>query len=113
MTYLMQNSDGQITEPHSVSAGLDYPGIGPIHAHLRDTNRVEYHSITDSEALQAGMLLARTTGIIPALESAHALAILEHIQCNSGDNVVVNLSGRGDKDLSAYERFMEFNKSTR
>jgi tryptophan synthase beta chain len=111
MTYLMQDDDGQITEPHSISAGLDYPGIGPIHAYLRDTNRVEYHSITDTEALRAGMLLARTTGIIPALESAHALAILEQIRFKTSDRVVVNLSGRGDKDLSAYQRFIESDNS--
>jgi tryptophan synthase beta subunit len=107
MTYLMQNADGQIVEPHSISAGLDYPGVGPIHAYLQETGRVEYHSVTDDEALRAGMLLASTTGIIPALESAHALAYLDRIQCKEDDVVVINLSGRGDKDLATYERFAE------
>jgi len=103
MTYLLQNEDGQIVEPHSISAGLDYPGIGPIHAHLREVKRVEYYCVTDTEAVSAGMLLAKTTGIIPALESAHALAYLEHMRFLGHEVVVINLSGRGDKDMSVYE----------
>jgi tryptophan synthase beta subunit len=101
-TMLIQNSDGQITEPHSISAGLDYPGVGPFHAHLAESKRVEYVSATDAEALEAGFLLARLEGIIPALESAHALAHLEKMALKPEDIVVVNISGRGDKDLSTY-----------
>ena len=101
-TMLMQNEDGQITEPHSISAGLDYPGVGPIHAHLSESGRAEYVSITDQEALDAGYLLTKLEGIIPALESAHALAHLEKMTLNEDDIVIVNLSGRGDKDLSTY-----------
>jgi len=101
-TMLMQNEDGQIIEPHSISAGLDYPGVGPVHAHLSESKRAEYVSITDDEALQAGYLLTKLEGIIPALESAHALAYLEKMKFRASDIVVVNLSGRGDKDLSTY-----------
>jgi tryptophan synthase beta chain len=101
-TLLMQNDDGQITEPYSISAGLDYPGIGPQHSHLFKTNRTEFLNATDEEALEAAMMLTRMEGIIPALESAHALAALKKINFNSKDNVVVNLSGRGDKDLETY-----------
>ncbi len=102
MTYLMQNKDGQITEPHSISAGLDYPGIGPIHAYLHDSKRVKYTSVTDEQALRAGVRLSRTEGIIPALESAHALAMLDELTLEKDATVVVNLSGRGDKDLETY-----------
>jgi tryptophan synthase beta chain len=102
MTYLMQTSDGQVVEPFSISAGLDYPGIGPIHAHLFTNGRARFESITDDEALQAGKFLARTEGIIPALESAHALAYLEKLRAKPDEIVVVNLSGRGDKDLQTY-----------
>jgi len=101
-TLLMQTEDGQIVEPYSISAGLDYPGIGPLHAHLIATGRAEAVSITDDEALSAAFLLARIEGIIPALETAHALAALENIRFQESDVVVVNLSGRGDKDLAAY-----------
>jgi len=101
-TMLIQNSDGQITEPHSISAGLDYPGVGPFHAHLAESKLAEYVSATDAEALEAGFLLTRLEGIIPALESAHALAHLEKMALKPEDIVVVNLSGRGDKDLSTY-----------
>lgn len=104
-TYLMQTDDGQIVEPHSISAGLDYPGIGPAHAYLRDTNKIEVVNITDDEALKAGLMLTRTDGIIPALESAHAIAYLEHLQAGPDDVVVVNLSGRGDKDLITYQNY--------
>lgn len=101
-SYLMQDSDGQVTEPHSISAGLDYPGIGPQHAFLNETGRVQYHSITDAEALEAGHFLSRTEGIIPALESAHAIAYLGKMQLSKNDLVVISLSGRGDKDLDIY-----------
>ena len=101
-TYLMQTEDGQIIEPHSISAGLDYPGIGPLHAYLHDTKRVKYISINDDEALKAGFMLTKIEGILPALESAHAVAVLEKIKFNSDDVVVINISGRGDKDLANY-----------
>lgn len=101
-TILMQNEDGQVTEPYSISAGLDYPGIGPIHAHLFESGRAEFIYVTDDEALEAGIGLSRAEGIIPALESAHAIAALAKLQFKKNDVVVVNLSGRGDKDMSAY-----------
>lgn len=105
MTYLMQTGDGQIVEPHSVSAGLDYPGIGPAHAYLNETNKIQVVSITDEEALKAGLMLTRTDGIIPALESAHAIAYLEYLKATPEEVVVVNLSGRGDKDLLTYQNY--------
>lgn len=101
-TLLMQNEDGQITEPYSISAGLDYPGIGPLHAWLNRSGRAEVINITDDEALKAAFLLTRMEGIIPALETAHALAALENLKMEPGQVVVVNLSGRGDKDMDAY-----------
>ncbi|WP_421921265.1 tryptophan synthase subunit beta [Marinifilum sp.] len=101
-TMLMQDDDGQITEPYSISAGLDYPGVGPLHAHLAVSGRAQFLSATDEEALNAAKLLAESEGIIPALESAHALAVLEKLQFKKGDVVVVNLSGRGDKDMETY-----------
>ena len=101
-TILMQTDDGQVVEPHSVSAGLDYPGIGPMHAHLFDVGRVQFVSATDDESLKAGIDLSRAEGIIPALESAHALAALNKYKFEKDDVVVVNLSGRGDKDLETY-----------
>ncbi|MDR6785045.1 tryptophan synthase beta chain [Pedobacter africanus] len=102
---LMQTHDGQVVEPHSVSAGLDYPGIGPQHAHLFKTGRGRYVSITDDESLQAGLLLTQMEGIIPAIESAHALAYLEKMSFNGKENVVVCLSGRGDKDMDTYMKY--------
>lgn len=105
-TLLMQTDDGQIIEPYSISAGLDYPGIGPLHAHLIDTGRAEAVSITDDEAVKAAYFLARTEGIIPALESAHAFAALEKKQFGKTENVVVNLSGRGDKDLATFIKYL-------
>jgi tryptophan synthase beta chain len=99
---LMQTHDGQVVEPHSVSAGLDYPGIGPQHAHLFKTGRGQYVSITDEESLDAGLLLTQLEGIIPAIESAHALAYLEKMTFTGAENVVVCLSGRGDKDMDTY-----------
>lgn len=101
-TLLMQTEDGQITEPHSISAGLDYPGIGPLHAHLNQSGRAEFLSATDDEALEAAMELTRLEGIIPALESAHAIAALKKIKMKENNIVVVNLSGRGDKDMTTY-----------
>jgi len=100
-TYLMENEDGQIAETHSISAGLDYPGVGPEHSHLKDLGRVEYSSVTDDEALAAFNALNSLEGILPALESAHALAWVQR-ECPAMDNndvVIVNLSGRGDKDI--------------
>jgi tryptophan synthase beta chain len=102
---LMQTHDGQVVEPHSVSAGLDYPGIGPQHAHLFKTGRGSYVSITDDESLQAGLLLTQMEGIIPAIESAHALAYLEKMKFTGKENVVVCLSGRGDKDMDTYMKY--------
>jgi len=99
---VMQSADGQVTEPYSISAGLDYPGIGPLHAHLFDTGRAGFISINDEAALRAAFQLARLEGIIPALESAHALAALDKVEFKSDDVVVVNLSGRGDKDMNTY-----------
>ena len=101
-TLLMQDVDGQIIEPYSISAGLDYPGIGPLHAHLHATGRAEFLHATDEEALAAAYLLMRTEGIIPAIESAHALAALEQLAFNPNETVVVCLSGRGDKDMATY-----------
>ena len=103
-TLLMQTADGQIVEPYSLSAGLDYPGIGPLHAHLIATGRAESVSITDQEALDAGFFLSRTEGIIPALETAHAFAALDKCSFQPEDVVIVNLSGRGDKDLDTYQK---------
>lgn len=107
-TILMQTDDGQVVEPYSVSAGLDYPGIGPQHAHLHKIKRAQYVSITDDEALNAGLLLSQMEGIIPAIESAHALAYLEKMKFNPTDNVVICLSGRGDKDLDTYIKHFNF-----
>lgn len=104
---VMQTKDGQVTEPYSISAGLDYPGIGPMHAHLYTSGRATFLSATDQEALSAAYELARLEGIIPALESAHALAALSQISFRPQDVVVVNLSGRGDKDMAAYENLYE------
>ena len=106
-TYLIQTDDGQIVEPHSVSAGLDYPGIGPIHSYLHDTKKAEVVSITDDEAIKAAFDLSVKEGIIPALESAHALAYLPKMKFKADDVVVINLSGRGDKDLETLKKFMQ------
>ena len=109
MTLLMQTEDGQIIEPYSLSAGLDYPGIGPLHAHLIKTGRAKVYAATDNEAMLSVIDLSRGEGIIPALESAHALAILGEIGLKKQDNVVVCLSGRGDKDLTTYLQYIEKN----
>ena len=105
---LMQTTDGQVVEPHSISAGLDYPGIGPQHAHLFKTKRGKYVSITDEESLNAGLLLTQLEGIIPAIETAHALAYLDYMEFKGGENVVICLSGRGDKDLETYMEHFNF-----
>lgn len=104
---LMQTQDGQVVEPHSISAGLDYPGIGPLHAHLFETGRASFMSATDQKSLNAAFELAKLEGIIPALESAHALHALKMINFNKKDVVVICLSGRGDKDLSTYMNHMK------
>jgi len=101
-TLLMQTKDGQITEPYSISAGLDYPGVGPMQAHLYKSGRGEFYSATDDEAMTAGLELAQLEGIIPAIETSHALAIFNHKRFNPEDIVVISLSGRGDKDLDTY-----------
>jgi tryptophan synthase beta subunit len=106
-TMLMQDDDGQIREPYSISAGLDYPGIGPIHSYLHKIRRVKFEHVNDEEALDAAFRLARLEGIVPALESAHALAWLGKYKFHKDDVVVVTLSGRGDKDMEAYIRYME------
>ncbi|PIU50804.1 tryptophan synthase subunit beta, partial [Candidatus Desantisbacteria bacterium CG07_land_8_20_14_0_80_39_15] len=100
-SYVLQDKYGQIISTHSVAAGLDYPGVGPEHSYLKDTGRVKYVAITDKEAIGAFKLLSRTEGIIPALESSHAVAYLVKIagELHKNDVVIVNLSGRGDKDL--------------
>ena len=107
-TLLMQTDDGQVIEPYSISAGLDYPGIGPIHAHLFDIGRVQFMNITDDEAMEAGIELSRTEGIIPAIETAHAISALRKIEFDHDDVVVVNLSGRGDKDLETYIKWGKY-----
>jgi tryptophan synthase beta chain len=104
-TLLMQTADGQVVEPYSISAGLDYPGIGPLHAHLHDTGRARFLAATDDEAMEAALELSRLEGIIPAIESAHALAALKKMTFEAGEVVVVSLSGRGDKDLATYIRY--------
>jgi tryptophan synthase beta chain len=107
-TILMQTDDGQVIEPYSISAGLDYPGIGPLHAHLFDVGRVQFLSATDEEAMVAGIELSRLEGIIPAIESAHALAALKQMDLDADDVVVVNVSGRGDKDLETYIKWGKY-----
>jgi tryptophan synthase beta chain len=107
-TLLMQTADGQVIEPYSISAGLDYPGIGPIHAHLFDVGRVKFVSATDDEAMNAGIELSRLEGIIPAIESAHAVAVLGQFEFDPDDVVIINLSGRGDKDLETYIKWGKY-----
>ena len=107
-TILMQTADGQVIEPYSISAGLDYPGIGLFHAHLFDSGRAKFESITDEQAMVAGVALSRLEGIIPAVESSHALAALANFNFNKEDIVVVNLSGRGDKDLETYIKWGKY-----
>jgi tryptophan synthase beta chain len=107
LSLLMQTPDGQVIEPYSISAGLDYPGIGPMLANLYTTNRAQFLSATDEQALKAALYLTQNEGIIPALESAHALAALEMINFKPADVVVVNISGRGDKDMEAYLKYYQ------
>lgn len=107
-TLLMQTEDGQVVEPYSISAGLDYPGIGPLHAHLFESGRVQFVSATDDEAMKAGIELSRAEGIIPAIETAHAIAALRKFEFDPDDVVVINLSGRGDKDLETYIRWGKY-----
>ena len=104
---VMQTEDGQVIEPHSISAGLDYPGIGPMHANLFKTGRGHFHYITDEDALRFTLEVSRLEGIIPALETAHAFAVLEKIKIQPDDIIVVNLSGRGDKDLGTLMKFIQ------
>lgn len=107
-TLLMQTKDGQVVEPYSISAGLDYPGIGPMHAHLFDVGRVEFLNATDEEAMKAGIELSRLEGIIPAIETAHAFAALKQLDLQPENVVVINLSGRGDKDLETYIKWGKY-----
>jgi tryptophan synthase beta chain len=108
-SYVLQTAEGQIVEAHSISAGLDYPGVGPQHAYLRDSGRARYYGVTDDEALAALQLLCRTEGIIPALESAHAIALATRLasEFSRDDVVVINLSGRGDKDMGTVAAALE------
>lgn len=106
-SYLIQDDDGQVLATHSISAGLDYPGVGPEHAYLKDTGRAEYHAVTDQEALDAFVWLSRLEGIIPAFECAHAFAVLDKIDIARGSVVLVNLSGRGDKDMESASRLLK------
>jgi tryptophan synthase beta chain len=111
MSYLLQDDDGQVLEAHSISAGLDYPGVGPEHSFLKDTNRAEYYSVTDSEAVAAFQRLSQLEGIIPALETSHAIAYLEFLcpQLSGSPRIVINCSGRGDKDVQTVAKFLEGN----
>jgi tryptophan synthase beta chain len=111
-TYLLQNEDGQVQLPYSISAGLDYPGVGPQHSYLKESRQAEYYSVTDKEALKAAYLLTKKEGIIPALESAHAIAYLEYLMPAAGKDeiIIVNLSGRGDKDMNTYINEMPDNE---
>ncbi|HVF80778.1 MAG TPA: tryptophan synthase subunit beta [Flavisolibacter sp.] len=104
---VMQTEDGQVVEPHSISAGLDYPGIGPLHAHLYDSGRGKFLCVTDEDALKASFEVAKLEGIIPALETGHAFSALNQLELKQTDNIVICLSGRGDKDLATYMRVME------
>ena len=106
-TLLMQNDDGQIIEPYSISAGLDYPGIGPLHSHLYETKRARFVSVNDSEAMDWGLALSQIEGIIPAIETAHAFSILDTMAFKKDDILVFNCSGRGDKDLETYIKYFK------
>jgi tryptophan synthase beta chain len=111
LTYLLQDKEGQISETHSISAGLDYPGVGPEHSHLKDTKRVKYDAVNDKEAVKAFLMLSKHEGIIPALESAHAVAYAVKLAENmpESESIVVTLSGRGDKDVEEVERYLNKN----
>ncbi len=108
MSYLLQDDDGQVIEPHSISAGLDYPGVGPEHSFLKDSQRAEYYSVTDQQALDAFQRLSQLEGIIPALETAHAIAYLETLcpQLEGSPRIILNCSGRGDKDVQTVAKFL-------
>jgi tryptophan synthase beta chain len=108
MSYLLQDTEGQVIEAHSISAGLDYPGVGPEHSFLKDSGRAEYYSITDKEALAAFERVAQLEGIIPALETSHAFAYLEILcpQLSNSPRIVINCSGRGDKDVQAVAQYL-------
>jgi len=113
-SYLLQNEDGQITPTHSVSAGLDYPGVGPEHSYLKTIDRAKYYAVSDEEALRAFQILSRTEGIIPALESSHAVAwVIKNAEKLKGKTVLINLSGRGDKDVSQVRDILEENRNLR
>ncbi|MGA9377814.1 MAG: tryptophan synthase subunit beta [Phormidium sp.] len=114
MSYLLQDEEGQVIEPHSISAGLDYPGVGPEHSYLKDSGRAEYYSVTDEEALVAFQRLSRLEGIIPALETAHAIAFLDKLCPQLSDNprIVINCSGRGDKDVQTVAKFLNSSESS-
>jgi len=113
-SYLLQNEDGQVTPTHSVSAGLDYPGVGPEHSLLKEIGRAEYDAVTDEEAIKAFQILSRTEGIIPALESSHAVAwVMKNKDRLKGKTVILNLSGRGDKDVSQIRDILEENRELR
>jgi tryptophan synthase beta chain len=108
LSYLIQDSDGQVIDPHSISAGLDYPGVGPEHAFLKDAARAEYHAVTDAAALEAFQSVSKLEGIIPALETSHALAYLKTLcaEVPGGTRIVVNFSGRGDKDVTSVMEYL-------
>ncbi len=112
MSYLLQDQDGQVIEPHSISAGLDYPGVGPEHSYLKDSGRAEYYSITDQEALEGFQLISKLEGIIPALETSHAIAYLEHLcpQLEGSPRIVINCSGRGDKDVQSVIKYLKLDE---
>ena len=108
MSYLLQDEDGQVVEAHSISAGLDYPGVGPEHSYLKETQRAEYYSVTDKQALAAFQLMSQLEGIIPALETAHAFAYLDTLcpQLEGSPRIVINCSGRGDKDVQTVAKLL-------
>ncbi|NEO29165.1 MAG: tryptophan synthase subunit beta [Symploca sp. SIO3C6] len=113
MSYLLQDADGQVNEAHSISAGLDYPGVGPEHSYLKDSRRAQYYSVTDKEAVNAFKRLSELEGIIPALETSHAIAYLETLcpQLSSSPHIVINCSGRGDKDVETVAKFLNLEAS--
>jgi tryptophan synthase beta chain len=108
MSYLLQDEEGQVVEAHSISAGLDYPGVGPEHSYLKDAGRAEYYSITDVEAIEALQRLSELEGIIPALETSHAIAYLDILcpQLTGSPRIVINCSGRGDKDVQTVAKYL-------
>ena len=110
MSFLLQDEDGQVIEPHSISAGLDYPGVGPEHSYLKEIGRADYYGVTDQEALDAFQLVSQREGIIPALETAHAFAYLETLcpQLQGSPTIVINCSGRGDKDVQTVAKVLKF-----